>query len=147
MKDIKLGIFDFYKPIRNQTSKTEYFSKHNIKKQNEFELHHIIPFSKARNKHEAKLIDNYKNFIYIKKSKHKEFRKYNNDNVIMKMYCSKVEFFDFEENKIEVTNNETALYDSSKSADLNIYNITLIETVYSPTDDQIQYIQDIKSKN
>ena len=143
----KLGIFTFYKPIRNQTSKAEYFSNHNIEKHNEFDLHHIIPFSKAKNKHEAKLIDDYRNFIYIKKSKHKEFKNHNNDNVIMKMDHSKIDFFDFEGSKIEATNHETALYDSSKKDELNKYNIDLIKKVYTPTDEQIQYIQEIKSRN
>ena len=140
----KLGIFTSI-PKRSQTSKQEYFLKHKISKNKNFELHHIIPFSEAKNKQEAKLIDNYKNFIYIKKSKHSEFNNHNNKNIIMNMDILKIDFFDFDNNKIEAKKGVEALYNSKMKKQLNMYNDKLIETIYQISQDQKEYIIQLKS--
>lgn len=60
---------------RRQVPKEEYFKYHGVNKLNNFELHHIVPLSQATSDVEVQLVDDYKNLIYISKSKHKEFRK------------------------------------------------------------------------
>lgn len=137
----KLGIFESI-PKRSQTAKQEYFKKHSISKKQNFELHHIIPFSQAKNKQETKLIDNYKNFIYIKKSKHKEFNNHNNKNVIMNMNENQVDFFDIEKQmqKITAENNKSAIYNSNLQNKLNNYNKELLIAIYDISKDEINKI-------
>ena len=135
----ELGI-SFEKLNRSQSAKEEYFLKHKIEKKNNFELHHIVPFGKANTKEDAKLIDNYKNFIYLSKTKHKEFTKKRNENVVMRMSDNFINFFDFNNNSIYVENNINSFYNKNLKNDLNNYNNNLINYIYKPNYIQLEYI-------
>lgn len=60
---------------RNYFIKDEYFKNHNVEKNIQFELHHIIPFYYAKNFDELKIIDDWRNLIYIDANSHKLFTK------------------------------------------------------------------------
>ncbi len=76
---------------RNEEPKSRYFKKHKIKKQENYELHHIVPLLYARNQQEYKLIDDSRNLIYLRKDKHKEIKK---DQMIFTHNDPKVYFRD-----------------------------------------------------
>ncbi|NLB54488.1 MAG: hypothetical protein GX811_01745, partial [Lentisphaerae bacterium] len=69
------GNFGMFLPgtVRGSRGKSEYFIKHRVQRTLGFELHHIIPFSAAQNKSQTLWVDDFKNLIYLGKSKHAEF--------------------------------------------------------------------------
>lgn len=63
-----LGLFD-PKTVRGEKAKNNYFSEHGISRDVDYELHHIVPFSKAMSKADLKYIDDYKtSFISARQS-------------------------------------------------------------------------------
>lgn len=80
LNDGDLGVFT-NKAERSQKPKTEYFKYHEIDKHSGYELHHIIPFKKANNKQDAKMIDDERNLIYLSSEKHAEFTTTQNVNI------------------------------------------------------------------
>lgn len=63
---------------RSSFIKDEYFKNHNVEKNIQFELHHIIPFYYAKNFDELKIIDDWRNLIYIDANSHKLVTKNSN---------------------------------------------------------------------
>ncbi len=127
-----LGIYSKNIIVRSQSVKKEYFKLHNFEKKNDFELHHIIPISKSRNKREVKDLDNVKNLIYLHKDKHKEITVKNNKNVYLFINKNEVIFCDFELNKICSKNNFDSLYSSKDSITkmLDEYNKMMLKKIY-----------------
>ena len=68
----KDGIFG---GMRGTEPISKYFKEHKIAKQENYELHHIVPLFYARNQREYKLIDDFRNLIYLHKDKHKEIKR------------------------------------------------------------------------
>ena len=91
------GIFKSHNMSRSRRTKSEYFERHNLGKTEDFELHHIIPFVNARNKEELILIDNWKNLVYLKSSKHAQITRSGNKNVILYAHRTYLKFVDFDE--------------------------------------------------
>ena len=81
--------FGLFEMTRREEPKRKYFKEHKTKKQKNYELHHIIPFSYIRNREELKLIDNFQNLIYLHKEKHKEIKK---DHIVFIPKDPKVHF-------------------------------------------------------
>lgn len=79
----QLGVFEVA-PKRSQTAKVEYFRAHGVQRAQSYELHHIVPFRSARNKTEFKLVDDYRNLLYVHKLKHKEIGEWNEKHVVLK---------------------------------------------------------------
>jgi len=126
------GIFPEEYIKRSQSVKVEYFTYHKIKKKNNFELHHIVPINKARNKYEFKLIDNVKNLIYLSKNKHKEITKNNDANVYLCINPEKILLFDFNKNFISAQNKIDAIYSKNRRIinSLKLHNKKLIKQIY-----------------
>ena len=115
---------------RSQTAKDNYFREHSLNKTINFELHHVIPFRYAKNKYDFKLIDDYKNLIYLHKSKHRKITKNNDKNVILYADNIKVKFKDFDNNLIVADNNKHAKYSKKKTTIMNNYNGKLLESIF-----------------
>ena len=117
---------------RSGTAKNEYFLNHNITKNPRYELHHIIPFSKAQNKSDAVFIDNFKNLIYLKNEKHSEFTANKNRNVIIKYTVNNpnVIFMDFNDSFILVDISKDALISSELLPKIKTYNEFLLKKFY-----------------
>ena len=58
---------------RSSLIKAEYFKEHEIYKDLQFELHHIVPFYLAKSIEQLKAIDDWQNLIYIDANSHKIF--------------------------------------------------------------------------
>ncbi|PID83218.1 hypothetical protein CSB11_02650 [Candidatus Campbellbacteria bacterium] len=117
---------------RSESVKIDYFKEHGINKKSNFELHHIIPFRHARNKNELKLIDNYKNLIYLHKSKHKEITKNKDRHVVLFIDPEKLQLSDFEKNTIEAINNDNTEYSKNDSIlkAMMKHNKSLLESIF-----------------
>jgi len=67
-----IGIFT---ATRGAHPKSEYFKRHGVEKISGYELHHIVPISYVVNKEEHKIVDDYRNLIYLCKQKHNEIKR------------------------------------------------------------------------
>ena len=107
------GIFSIENIKRSDKPKQEYFTLHKQQKQNNFELHHIVAISKARNKQEVDLLDNVYNLIYLHKNKHLEITKKKNTHVYLSINRTTAKFCDFDSIKIQANNGTDALYSTN----------------------------------
>lgn len=127
----RYGIFtDTQIQRRTLGAKNDYFIKHGVSKHRSYELHHIIPFSSARNKGEFKLIDDWKNLVYLTCNKHAEFIEYGNRNVMLKASDDTLLFGDFDGSFISVHNSTDARYANRQVPKMLSYNTGLLQTVY-----------------
>lgn len=117
---------------RSDKPKQEYFKLHEHKKQNNFELHHIVAISKARNKQEVNLLDNVYNLIYLHKDKHLEITKQRNTHVYLSINKTIAKFCDFDSAKIQANNGSDALYSKNNSIlqKLKTHNKSVINEIY-----------------
>lgn len=117
---------------RGDRAKSEYYKNHNVKKHDGYELHHIVPFSKAQNKSDAVFIDDYKNLIYLKNDKHLEFTSKGNKNVILKYTQNNpnVLFMDFDDSFIIVNVDVDALVSKHLLPAIKEYNQKLLKKFY-----------------
>jgi len=109
-----LGIFSEKVIKRSSSVKDKYFEIHKIDKKDNFELHHIIPISKARNEKEVEELDNVDNLIYLEKNKHLEITRKRNKNVYLEINPEKSAFCDFEKDIIMANNKIESLYSEEK---------------------------------
>lgn len=119
---------------RSIIPKREYFTFHNVRKRDKFELHHIIPISSARNKEEAKMVDNHINLIYIHRGRHKRISQNGDKNVVLTIDPNEAIFSDFENKDIVKTENEKdALYtkNTSKIEKITEYNTGLLKSIFN----------------
>lgn len=123
---------------RSSTPKSRYFRFHNVAKQVDFELHHIVPFSAARNRREAERIDDYRNLIYIHKKVHRCISQNRTARVVLRIDPIKASFSAFKKGPashgraVEVTNKHDALYSTAKKNTRTVdkYNTELLRSVY-----------------
>lgn len=127
-----LGLF-LQQPKR-KNSKTEYFDYHNIKKQDNYELHHIIPFKRAERQAEAQLIDDKRNLIYVRSDKHSEFTSTHNINVRVSYIDAIMLFLELNttDNIIKVNlNTKEAIVSKDRVQEIINYNKQLLKKFYN----------------
>ncbi|MBE6694179.1 MAG: hypothetical protein E7589_05395 [Ruminococcaceae bacterium] len=125
------GLFDVA-ANRGAKAKSEYFKAHGITKTKGYDLHHIVPFSKAQNKSDAVYIDDFKNLIYLKDAKHDEFTIAGSKHVIMKYTQNNphILFMDVEDTFILVDVDKDALVSKSFLPKVKEYNEMLLRKFY-----------------
>jgi hypothetical protein len=115
---------------RSLGAKYEYFQKHRLKKIADFELHHIVPFSAAKNQAEFKLIDNWKNLIYLGDNKHREIRGNRDKNIVLLATSRDLYFDDFDGNRITARNGIDAAYAEKLATNMQEYNRGILKEVF-----------------
>ncbi len=127
------GIYSKIVISRSARVKNEYFKIHNIHKKQDYELHHIIPISKARNKEEVKELDNVINLIYLHKDKHSEITRNKNKNVYIEIN-ENIAFFCalYEKNVISTKNGRDSIYSKNKKIinKINMHNKKLLLKIF-----------------
>lgn len=125
------GLFDSH-VNRGEKAKSEYFKQHNKNRTTGYQLHHIIPFSKAQNKSDAVTIDDFRNLIYLKEEKHSEFTRAGTENVIMKHKENdpNIIFLDFGDSFISVDIVKDALVSATLLPEIKKYNDMLLKKFY-----------------
>ncbi len=126
------GIFSIENIKRSDKPKQEYFKLHKQKKQNDFELHHIVAISKSRNKEEVAMLDNVHNLIYLHKNKHLEITKKKNIHVYLSINPTIAKFCDFDSTKIQANNGINSLYSTNNTVlqKLEYHNKKAIKAIY-----------------
>jgi len=129
------GIFtDIQIKRRSLGAKHEYFQQHDIKKKiPTFELHHVIPFSAARNKIEFGVIDHWKNLVYLRNDKHAELTKNRDRNIVLHATEKELDFDDFDKKRIIAKNGSTVVYAGNISGTMQKYNREILKEVFDFT--------------
>ncbi len=124
----------FTKPAkRSSVPKKDYFRYHKIDKKEKFELHHIIPLLQAKNREQGKLIDDYRNLIYINRPTHKKITKAGNKHVKLQMNPADVDFVLLDKtNSISAKNDISASYSKEAPMIKKVlgYNVKLLKSIY-----------------
>jgi len=116
---------------RGLGAKQEYFRHHKIDKRVDFELHHVIEFSSVRNKEEFKLIDTWKNLVYLDKNKHAEITKRGNKNKVLTVTATEIFFDDYgNESRISARNGKSTLYASILATRMQNYNHEILKEIF-----------------
>ncbi len=121
---------------RSLGAKHEYLANHGIKKKiPTFELDHIVPFSSARNKEEFKLVDNWRNLVYLRNDKH-ELKTRNKDrNVVLTATEGEIHLDDFDHKKrISARNGESAVYAGKLAGNMQKYNREILKAIFGYTE-------------
>jgi hypothetical protein len=128
------GIFSVDNIKRSDKPKQDYFKLHKQQKVKDFELHHIVAISKARNKQEVDLLDNVCNLIYLHRDKHLEITRNKNTHVYLSINKAMVKFCDFDSTRIRIqaNNGVEALYSTNNSIlqKLEVHNKEAINAIY-----------------
>jgi len=129
------GIFtDIQIKRRSSGAKQEYLQEHGIKKKiPTFELHHVIPFSAARNKIEFELIDHWKNLVYLRDDKHAELTKNRDRNMVLYATNKELNFDDFDKNRIIAKNGSTVIYAGNIFPIMQKHNRKILKKVFEFT--------------
>ncbi len=118
---------------RKQSPKAKYFESNGINKCIGYELHHIIPFSKANTQKDAEFLDDERNLIYLEKSKHLEFTSSNNVNICVSYNKPIISFLEVDNrDRIINVNTETqeALLSEEFIPQMKEYNKKLLHIFY-----------------
>ena len=116
-----------FRLARSYMQKQEYFSHHKIRKTKGFEVHHIIPLSNSTSQEHFKLLDNWKNMIYIDAYSHALITHNNNKNIILKADSEDLIFKDYSGSEVKVRRGEQVLYLVTNQGIMLGYNCKLLE--------------------
>lgn len=84
------GVIVNEKPKRNFNEKYNYFNEHKVEKRKGFELHHVIPLSCSESPEQFKLLDTWKNMVYIDAYSHSKITQNKNRNIYMNIQNSNI---------------------------------------------------------
>lgn len=131
---LNTGNYGLFNPQarRGAKAKSDYFLQHHVQKTEGYDLHHIVPFSKAQNKNDAAFVDDFKNLIYLSSEKHAEFTISGSKNVILKYTKNNpnILFMDFNDSFILVDITKDALFSDSLLPTVKEYNEQLLKKFY-----------------
>lgn len=113
---------------RSLQQKHNYFQEHGVTKMPGFELHHIVALAWSESLHEFKMLDDWRNMIYIDGFSHAKITQNRNLNVQMrKVGDSTVSLSDFSGNVVELVKPSNTLLDERKLPLMLAYNKELLE--------------------
>ena len=114
---------------RSLQEKNEYFKQHNVVKKKGFELHHVVALAWAESEHHFKLLDSWKNMVYIDGYNHAKITQNRNLNVQMKIEESDIILTDYSNNKVELFFPKDVIWDPQQAHTLQTYNDQLLKFV------------------
>lgn len=119
-----------FKKQRSLQEKNYYFTHHNIKdKIIGFEMHHVVALEYADSPALYKLLDHWKNMVYIDAFSHAKITQNGNRNVIMSVLNKDIILKDYASNKIYLKKEDNIAYDFHKQGIMLKYNLELINTI------------------
>jgi hypothetical protein len=111
---------------RSLAEKHAYFKQHGVIKQKGFELHHVVALAWAESEHHFKILDSWKNMVYIDGFNHAKITQNRNLNVKMEINSSDIFLKDYSGNTIEFFYPTNIIWDSKHSKVLSDYNEELL---------------------
>ena len=116
---------------RSHNEKSLYFKNHKIKRKKGagFELHHIVPLAWSENVHHFKLLDKWKNMVYIDGFSHAKITQNNNKNVILGIENNNIILSDYLKQKVYLEYLKNILYEPKNQTIMKRYNDQLLNGV------------------
>jgi hypothetical protein len=113
---------------RSISEKFEYFTNHKVAKVRllGFELHHVVPLSWAENRWHFKLLDVWRNMVYIDAFSHAKITQNNNANVKMENENTTIVLSDMIGNNVKLVLNTNILYLPDNLPKMIDYNTELL---------------------
>lgn len=119
-----------FKKNRSLQEKNNYYSNHGVgDKISGFELHHIVALEYADSLGLYKLLDHWKNMVYIDGFSHAKITQNNNRNVVMSASGENLILKDYSNNEIILENKKNIAYNTQKQPIMLDYNDELLKTV------------------
>lgn len=118
-KDWDTGVMEL---SRSKEEKNRYFREHGVKKRRGFEVHHVVPLAWATSAHDFKLLDDWKNMVYIDGYNHSKITQNGNRNVIMESDDRDILLRDYGTDIIRLAFSKNILYGLGKQATMLRYN-------------------------
>ena len=115
--------------LRSKSQMKNYFARHAIKKQSGFELHHVVPLAWSESRSHFKLLDNWKNMLYIDGYSHALVTQNRSRNVVLKAQNGDLLLNDFSGRSVYLKNGKNTLYDITKQRLMLDHNSKLLTTV------------------
>ena len=116
---------------RSIKEKFNYFEKHKVEKTKGFELHHVIPLSWSESLEQFKLLDQWRNMLYIDGYNHAIISQNKNKHVKMTNYQNTIILSDYEGDNVILDYKDNVLYSTKLLPDLLNYN-TELYNIYFP---------------
>lgn len=114
---------------RSKNEKYQYFVNHNVGKVSGFELHHVVPLAWSESKHHFKLLDTWKNMVYIDAFSHAKITQNRNRNIVMQQDGDNLTLSDYNSNTVYLDNVKNIIYDISKQGMMLQHNNELRKTL------------------
>lgn len=114
---------------RSKNEKYQYFVNHNVSKVSGFELHHVVPLAWSESKHHFKLLDTWKNMVYIDAFSHAKITQNRNRNIVMQRDGDNLTLSDYDSNVVYLNNLDNIVYDLSKQDMMLQHNNELRKTL------------------
>lgn len=125
----KDSIFEGEKKLnRSLAEKYDYFENHKVSKKSGFELHHVVPLAWSDSVEHFKLLDKWKNMVYIDAYNHAKITQNNNKNVVMEFLDLNMKLSDYNGHVVEFLDKENLLYLAANKQAMLEYNKQLRET-------------------
>jgi hypothetical protein len=113
---------------RSLQQKHDYFNKHSVSKCRGFELHHVVALAWAESQHDFKMLDDWRNMIYIDGFTHAQITQNRNLNTKMKINSpDNLELIDYSGGSVQVMYPENALYAKKNLPIMLEYNQELLK--------------------
>ena len=113
---------------RSLQQKHDYFKQHSVSKCRGFELHHIVALAWAESQHDFKILDDWRNMIYIDGFTHAQITQNRNLNVKIEVIPpDDLKLIDYSVSAVFVNNPENALYDRTNLPTMLQYNEDLLK--------------------
>ena len=116
---------DFTKLVRSREQKKMYHSNHKTLKVKGFELHHVVPLGSATSKEHFKILDNWKNMVYIDAYKHSIITQNRNIHVIMNIKNDDLILSSYKNDNILLEKDKNVLYNTLNQKIMLEYNSSL----------------------
>jgi hypothetical protein len=116
------------KLLRSLDEKNEYFKKHGVAKKYGYELHHIVPISWATSREEFKLLDSWKNMIYIDGRTHSTISQQNNIYFKLHFNSDDIVLSSLRDTNIYCRYNDNVLYNRNNKELMIEYNYNILNS-------------------
>jgi hypothetical protein len=113
---------------RSLQQKHDYFKQHSVSKRRGFELHHIVALAWAESQHDFKMLDDWRNMIYIDGFTHAQITQNRNLNVKIEVLPPEdLKLVDYSGGSLVVKYLENALYSKVNLPIMLDYNKDLLK--------------------
>jgi hypothetical protein len=123
------GVFAGGRLERSKIEREKYYKEHDVCKRLGFELHHIVPLCWAKSKEEFRVLDCWKNLVYIDAYSHAKITQQDNKNVVLDFHGTKALFSNFGGNVIECEKGANIEYKISLQNTMKEYNNSILKDI------------------